>query len=93
MDYFRIQEYADSRCLDVRELERWHYRLMDMYGRYVVDVYIKKAKNGSIERNRVFNHIKKRWGIIHNEQQLSHFLKDTKIPQYKSYVQLQSKSK
>lgn len=77
MDRNDIQEFADKNGLDVRQIEPWHYRLMDEYGRYIVDVFIKKDKRGDIVKNTVCNmkSKKKKWGVVHNHQELKQFIK------------------
>lgn len=40
-----VQRIADENALDVREIEPWHYRLMDIYGNYIFDVFFKMNKN------------------------------------------------
>lgn len=50
MDANTIQEFANANRLDVREIKEYHLRLMDEWGKYILDVYISHKK-GRIVRN------------------------------------------
>lgn len=40
-----IQRIANANALDVREIKPWHYRLMDVNGNYIFDIFCKMNKN------------------------------------------------
>lgn len=61
MDENVIQEFANENSLDVRPLQPWHFRLMDEWGKYVLDVFIKRNKNGNIVKNTVHRWSNDKW--------------------------------
>lgn len=50
MDRLDIEEFALENKLDVREVNPYHYRLLDEYGKYVFDIFFK-FKGGRVIRN------------------------------------------
>lgn len=54
MNQETVQEFATAHDLDVRPLEKWHWRLLNPYGKFVIDIFFKKdKKTGKILRNTV----------------------------------------
>lgn len=64
MEATNIQLLADETRCDLRIIEPWHYRLLDEYGNYVVDIYIKKDKRGDVIKNTLYEWGKFRWGVV-----------------------------
>lgn len=75
MDQHQVQEIADSLHLDVRPVQEYHYRLMDEWGKYIVDVYFKRNKQGRIVRNTTFHFRTQKWGQVWNEKDLIKLIK------------------
>lgn len=73
MDENDIQEVADEMKLDVREMQSYHLRLLNRWGKPIVDVYIKRKK-GRIVQNTVMNWKKNRWTTAKNQQELKNII-------------------
>lgn len=74
MDEQVIQDFASENNLDVRPVQPYHLRLMDEYGNYVLDVYIKRKK-GRIVQNSVLKWKGEVWSVAHTPQDLQKLLK------------------
>lgn len=70
MEQEEVQDFAIAHDLDVREIESYHYRLMDSFGEYVLDVYFKRTKGGNISRNAVLQWKTNKWFKINTQQEL-----------------------
>ncbi len=75
METHQEQEIADLNHLDVRPIQEYHYRLMDEYGKYIVNVYFKRNKQGRVVRNTTFHFRTNKWGVVRNEQELTKLIK------------------
>ena len=82
METHEVQSIADRSQVDVRIIEKWHWRLMDIYGAYVIDVYFKRNKAGQVIRNTTFDWRTERWGQLNSRGQLIERLKHT--PKWKN---------
>lgn len=67
----QIQNFANENDLDVRPIQDYHYRLMNSVGKYILDVYFKRNKNGVIVKNSVLNWRNNRWSVAHNLEDLN----------------------
>lgn len=74
MDVQEIEEIAGFKRLDVREINPWQLRLMDEWGKYVFDVYIKK-KRGRILWNSILIWKGERWTKVHNGEEFRALIK------------------
>lgn len=71
MDENDIQEFADKNRLDVREVNPWQLRLMNEYGKYILDIYIKKNKiKTKVLQNRVLKWSNEKWYTCTNPKEL-----------------------
>ena len=59
METWEVETFAAKNKLDVREIEKWHYRLMDEFGDWVLDVYFKRNDNGRVIKNTTMQWKKK----------------------------------
>lgn len=84
METYEVQSIADDSQVDVRIIEKWHWRLMDIYGKYVIDVYFKRNKTGEVIRNTTFDWQSERWGLCNSKGQLIARLKHT--PKWKNHI-------
>lgn len=75
MDQDEIQRFADSNNLDVRPIMDYHFRLMDTYGNFVLDVYIKRNKGGVIVKNTVLQWRTKKWFVAKNQKDLNKLIR------------------
>lgn len=73
MDEQDIQDFADSHKLDVKQIEFYHFRLLNEYGKFILDIYIKR-KNGRIIRNTVLQWRTNKWLVAHNKKDLEKLL-------------------
>jgi len=69
-----VKEFASQNNLDVRPLDH-AYRLINSKGKYLIDIYFKKKRNGEIIRNSAFYHKNQSWGLVHNLQELKKYIK------------------
>lgn len=84
METYEVQEIADINQVDVRIIEKWHWRLIDVWGNWVIDIYFKRDKMGRVERNTVKYWKGERWGQIFTKKELEAILKKT--PKWKSHT-------
>lgn len=66
-----VQEWANEHKLDVMPINgNIHWRLLDNYGEYVLDVYFKKNKRGEIIRNSVLQWKGENWTVANTVEEL-----------------------
>lgn len=70
MNAEQIIDIATLNYFDVRQITDVHYRLMDTYGNYIFDVYIKHGKNGVIKYNSVLKWTNQSWYRIRSVDEL-----------------------
>lgn len=61
MEKLEIQEFARKNNLDIREVQDNHWRLLDEYGEFALDIYFKKNKKGKIVKNSTLNWKTEKW--------------------------------
>lgn len=70
MDQKDIQFFCDKNNFDLRKIQEWHFRVLDEYNSFVLDVYIKRNKNGNIQKNTVKSWKNNKWYICHSVKDL-----------------------
>lgn len=65
-----VQELATEYSLDVRIIQPNHYRLLNEYGKYILDVYFKKNRAGKILRNSILDWRNNSWAVIKTREEL-----------------------
>lgn len=70
MNKDEIEEFAIENNLDLRVIEFYHLRLINSLGKYILDVFIKRNKNGNIVRNTTFCFKTKKWSVSYNTNDL-----------------------
>lgn len=65
-----VAEWATENNLDVRPIQDNHYRLLDEYGVFVLDVYFKKNKKGRIIKNSVLQWSSQKWTTANSTSDL-----------------------
>lgn len=73
MNQEEIQEWAERNNLDVRVIAgnpAHHFRLIDGFGEYVLDIYIKLNKRRNIDSNSVLIWENKSWHKITTKGEL-----------------------
>ena len=66
----QVQEFADENNLDVSLKSDVHYRLLDEYGAFILDVYFKHNKKGIVIRNSVLKWSTQKWYKINTTDEL-----------------------
>ena len=74
MEKYEIQQFSSKNNLDVREIQFNHWRLLDEYGDFVLDVYFKQNKRGEIIKNSVLQWKTKKWFYPIDLEQLEKLL-------------------
>jgi len=69
-----VQDFADENNLDVRQIQTYHWRLLNEFGKYVLDVYFKKNKRGVIIKNSVLKWESEKWTEAKNVDELKKLL-------------------
>ena len=74
MNEQEIQEIANELKLDVRPFANNHFRLLDSQGNYIIDIYIRRKRNGEIIRNSFLLWKTNTWGVLRDKQHLINLL-------------------
>ncbi len=69
-----VQDFADETKLDVRPIQPYQWRLMNEFGKYILDVYFKKNKRGVIIKNSVLKWEGEKWTEAHSVKDLKKLL-------------------
>lgn len=70
-----VEEFASNESLDVRPINEYQYRLMDEWGKYILDVYFKKNKRGEVVKNSVLCWATNKWSVANTTEELKKLIK------------------
>lgn len=68
-----IEQFSYENNLDIRIIQPHHHRLMDIYGKYILDVYFK-TKKGIVVKNSVLQWSTEDWYSINTLEELKNLL-------------------
>ena len=71
-----IQNFADENKLDVKPLDKSHWRLEDQWGKKIIDIYFKwNKRHTEVKKNTVMHWKSNKWTVAYDLNQLAKLIK------------------